>query len=209
MEEEIDVLPPGGGNIPMSDQYGYFGVNFHASAVLFGKLEEHVRQASVRTANVLRRRSLRGCNKFVLVRKLWKATHVPMLTFANAIICLSTETHQWLGHGQRGVGRLALGCHGCVAAEAIQGDLGWSSFEAREARSKAAYEGSLRLMNNERWARLVFQYTTLKGVSTQWSRRLSNLCRKFSLFIDPVQEDSERKWSLEVRTRVQEAETSM
>ncbi|KAH7977903.1 hypothetical protein HPB49_003930 [Dermacentor silvarum] len=64
-------------------------------------------------------------------------------------------------------------------------------------------------MNNERWARRVFRYTSLKGVSTQWSRRLYSLCRKFSLFTDPVQEDSERKWSMEVRTRVQEAETSM
>ncbi|KAH7965447.1 hypothetical protein HPB49_007795 [Dermacentor silvarum] len=160
-EEDIDVRLPGGGSIPVSDQYRYLGVNFHASAVLFDKQDEHVRQAS------------------------------------------------WLERGQRGVGRLALGCHGRVAVEAIQGDLGWSSFEAREARSKAAYEGRLRLINNERWARRVFRYTSLKGVSTQWSRRLYSLCRKFSLFTDPVQEDSERKWSMEVRTRVQEAETSM
>ncbi|KAH7979776.1 hypothetical protein HPB49_010969 [Dermacentor silvarum] len=108
-EEDIDVRLPGGGSIPVSDQYRYLGVNFHASA--------------------------------------------------------------WLERGQRGVGRLALGCHGRVAVEAIQGDLGWSSFEAREARSKAADEGRLRLMNNERWARRVFRYTSLKGVSTQWSRR--------------------------------------
>ncbi|KAH7971287.1 hypothetical protein HPB49_021111 [Dermacentor silvarum] len=64
-------------------------------------------------------------------------------------------------------------------------------------------------MNKERWARRVFRYTCLKGVRTQWSRRLYNLCRKFALFTNPVQEDSERKWSTEVRTRVQEAETSM
>ncbi|KAH7946436.1 hypothetical protein HPB49_024944 [Dermacentor silvarum] len=64
-------------------------------------------------------------------------------------------------------------------------------------------------MNDERWARRVFRYTTLKGVSTQWSRRLYDLCRKFSLLTDPVQEDSERKCSLGARTRVQEAETPM
>ncbi|KAH7970418.1 hypothetical protein HPB49_006721 [Dermacentor silvarum] len=46
--------------------------------------------------------------------------------------------------------------------DVMGGDLGWSSFEAREARSKAAYEGRLRLMNNERWARRVFLYTTLR-----------------------------------------------
>ncbi|KAH7954487.1 hypothetical protein HPB49_019142 [Dermacentor silvarum] len=142
-EEDIDVRLPGGGSIPVSDQYRYLGVNFHASAVLFDKQDEHVRQAS------------------------------------------------WLERGQRGVGRLALGCHGRVAVEAIQGDLEWSSFEAREDKE----QGSLR--GTGAWARRVFRYTSLNGVSTQWSRRLYSLCRKFSLFTDPVQEDSERKWSME------------
>lgn len=63
--ENIDVLLPGGGSIPVSDQYRYLGVNCHASAVLFGKHEEHVQQASMRATNVLQRRSLWGCNKFV------------------------------------------------------------------------------------------------------------------------------------------------
>ncbi|KAH8042333.1 hypothetical protein HPB51_021944 [Rhipicephalus microplus] len=179
--ETIDVQLPDGGSIP----------------------------ASVRAANVLRRRSLWGCNRFVLVRELWKAVHVPVLTFANAVICLSAATRQWLERGQREVGRLALACHGRVAVEAIQGDLEWSSYEAREARSKAAYEGRLRLMNDQRWARRVFRYTAIKGMNTPRRRRLHNLCRKYSLFTDPVQEDSERKWAVGVRNRVQEAETSM
>ncbi|KAH6930248.1 hypothetical protein HPB50_012260 [Hyalomma asiaticum] len=48
------------------------------------------------------------------------------------------------GAWQRKVGRVALGCHGRVAVEAIQGDLGWSSFEAREASSRVACEGRFR-----------------------------------------------------------------
>lgn len=207
--ETIDVQLPDGGSIPVSNQYRYLGVNLCTSADIYDKQEEHVRQASVRAANVLRRRSLWGCNRFVLVRELWKAVHVPVLTFANAVICLSAATRQWLERGQREVGRLALACHGRVAVEAIQGDLGWSSYEAREARSKAAYEGRLRLMNDQRWARRVFRYTAIKGMNTPWRRRLHNLCRKYSLFTDPVQEDSERKWAVGVRNRVQEAETSM
>lgn len=207
--ETIDVQLPDGGSIPVSDKYRYLGVNLCTSADLYDKQEEHVRQASVRAANVLRRRSLWGCNRFVLVRELWKAVHVPVLTFANAVVCLSAATRQWLERGQREVGRLALACHGRVAVEAVQGDLGWSSYEAREARSKAAYEGRLRLMNDQRWARRVFRYTAIKGMNTPWRRRLHNLCRKYSLFTDPVQEDSERKWAVRVRNRVQEAETSM
>ncbi|KAH8027024.1 hypothetical protein HPB51_001456 [Rhipicephalus microplus] len=40
---------------------------------LFDNKEEHVRQVSVGAANVFRWRSLWGCNRFVLVRKLLKA----------------------------------------------------------------------------------------------------------------------------------------
>ncbi|KAG0427462.1 hypothetical protein HPB47_025476 [Ixodes persulcatus] len=36
---------------------------------------------------------------------------------------------EFLERRQRAVGRQALGCHGNVANEAVQGDLGWSSFE--------------------------------------------------------------------------------
>lgn len=76
----------------------------------------------------------------MMVRELWKAVHVPCLTFANAMVCLPHTTRAWLERCQSEVGRVALGCHGCVAKEAIQGDMGWSSFEAREARSKISYE---------------------------------------------------------------------
>lgn len=72
---------PDGGNIPVSDEYQYLGVNFCTSADVFVKQEEHVQQASVRAANVLRRRSLWGCNWLVLVCELWKAIHVPVKHF--------------------------------------------------------------------------------------------------------------------------------
>ncbi|KAG0430675.1 hypothetical protein HPB47_022477 [Ixodes persulcatus] len=51
---------------------------------------------------------------------------------------------------QREVGRQALGCHGMVATEAVQGDPRWSSFEAREATSKITYDSRLRLMDRGR-----------------------------------------------------------
>ncbi|KAH6945248.1 hypothetical protein HPB50_007676 [Hyalomma asiaticum] len=209
MEEGSGVQLLDGGSIPVSDEYRHLGANFCTSAELFVEQEEHVRRASVRAANVLRRRSLWGCNYFILVTELWKAIYEPLLTFSNAVICLSAATCQWLERCQREVGRKVLASRGRVAIEADQGDLEWSSYEAAEARSKAAYEGRLCFMNSKRWARRTFQCTTVKGMSTYWSRRLYNLCRKFSLFTDPVQKDKESKWSPSVRTRAQEAETSM
>ncbi|KAH7985912.1 hypothetical protein HPB49_026218 [Dermacentor silvarum] len=73
---------------------------------------------------------------YLMVRELWKSVHVPGLTFANSTICLTVPTRDWLERGQREVGRLALGCHGLVAVEAIQGDVGWSSVEAREGQEQ-------------------------------------------------------------------------
>lgn len=50
------------------------------------------------------------------------------------------EVQSRLELNQRAVGRSALGAHGKTTNEAVQGDVGWASFEAREAPSKILYE---------------------------------------------------------------------
>ncbi|KAH9375140.1 hypothetical protein HPB48_018727 [Haemaphysalis longicornis] len=52
---------------------------------------------------------------------------------------------------------MAVGCHGRVANEAVQGDVGWSSFAAQEASSKLAFYNHLLNMHRDRWARRVFE----------------------------------------------------
>ncbi|KAH7970324.1 hypothetical protein HPB49_003769 [Dermacentor silvarum] len=143
--------------------------------------EAHLRQSAQRASRILRRQCLWGCSRYLMVRELWMSVHVPGLTFANSTICLTAPTRDWLERGQREVGRLALGCHGRVAVEAIQGDVGWSSFEAREAKSKIAFECRLRKMDDGRWARRVFRYVYLKGIQTQWRARVQFLRRKYGL----------------------------
>lgn len=82
--------------------------------------------------------------------------HVPALTFVNEVTCIPAAAREWLGRRECEVGRLAMGCHGAVAVEAIQGDLGWSGFEVREAASKIAYLGRLRHMPRSCWGSRVF-----------------------------------------------------
>ncbi|KAG0429238.1 hypothetical protein HPB47_023825 [Ixodes persulcatus] len=108
---------------------------------------------------------------------------------------------------QRDVGRQALGCHGAVANEEVQGDLGWSSFEAREASSKIAYDGRLRLMDRCRWAKRLFIYTNLTGLRTRWQKRLYQLQHKYGFFSEPVDASTETEWTSEVRKRVRDCET--
>ncbi|KAG0412358.1 hypothetical protein HPB47_010498 [Ixodes persulcatus] len=133
---------------------------------------------------------------------LWKAVVVPGMTFANAVVCVPGDVRAHIERRQREIGRQALSCHGTVANEAVQGDLGWSSFEAREATSKIAYDGRLRHMDTCRWAKRLFRYTQLTGLQTRWQKRLYQLQSKYDFFADPVQASSAREWEREVRKKV-------
>lgn len=200
------VRIPNGEIIARDTEYRYLGIRFSTQPDYTTAHEDHLKQASRRAGSILRRRCLWGCNRFIMVRELWKAVHVPALTFANAVVCLTSSTREWLERGQRAVGRLAPGCHGRVANEAVQGDLGWSTFEAREARSKIAYDGRLRFMHKDRWARKVFDYVSQNFLRTKWIKRLQHLRRKFGFLSNEIQADSAKKWAKAVDSQVRERE---
>ncbi|KAH8022322.1 hypothetical protein HPB51_023375 [Rhipicephalus microplus] len=202
-----DINLPGGDQIQWATEYRYLGVVLSTCVDLLGAHEINLRKASQRAANALRRKSLWGCNRFLLIRDLWKGVHFLGLTFANAILCLTVTTRKWLERDQREVGRMALGCHRRVAIEAIQGDLGWSSFHVQEARSRTTCEKRLQLMDDERWPTQLFRYANLTGIQTQWCRRLGSLKRKFGFSAKLVIEDKIYKWAYAVKTQVWEEET--
>uniref|UniRef100_A0A6G5AEA8 Putative tick transposon n=1 Tax=Rhipicephalus microplus TaxID=6941 RepID=A0A6G5AEA8_RHIMP len=99
---------------------------------------------------------------------------VPGLTFGNAVLCMRSEVQARLEIKQRGIGRLALGAHGNTPNQGVQGDMGWTSFEGREASSKIKFEKRLREMGEERWARKVFSFLYMKNVDTKWRKRTKN-----------------------------------
>ncbi|KAH7981040.1 hypothetical protein HPB49_021064 [Dermacentor silvarum] len=163
--------------------YRYLRVQISIGPELCGHQEDILRQKALRAQCILRRRCLWGCNRFVMVRDLWKIVHVPALKFANAVLCLSAPTREWLEWRQREVGRIALGCHGVVTNEAKEGDLGWSSLEARQAVSKIAYRGRLVYMPRE--------------------RHLYRIESKYGLFRSPISANSPADWAKQARERVQ------
>ncbi|KAH7934678.1 hypothetical protein HPB51_028954 [Rhipicephalus microplus] len=81
------------------------------------------------------------------------------------------------------VKRMYRGCHGMVANEAVQGDIGWSSFEAREAASKLTFHCRLMYMSRERWSRRVFDY-----------------------LMEPLTAENQQGRTKEIRQRIKEAE---
>ncbi|KAH7954694.1 hypothetical protein HPB49_020982 [Dermacentor silvarum] len=203
------VLTLGGKPVAICNEYRYLGVTLCAEADKYSFHETALRQAALRAQRILRRRCLWGCNRFLMIRDLWKLVHVPGLTFANAVTCLSPATREWLERQQREAGRTALGCHGHVANEAVQGDVGWSSFEAREAASKIAYRGRLLFLPRTQWARRVFEYLSATCMRTDWTRRVYHIEKKYGFFGEKIEADTAAKWSIEVRRRVKEAETTI
>lgn len=103
---------------------------------------------------------------------------------------------------------MALDCHRRVATEAVQGDIGWSSFEAREACSKIAFEARLRHLSDSRWTRCIFWYLYLKSIRTQWSNRVHRLRGKFGFFGETDSGLPEGLTPCSVRTQVREIESA-
>ena len=125
----------------------------------------------------MKNRALWNYNRYEVVRGIWKGVMVPSLTFGNAVLCMRSEVRARLEVKQRGVGRLALGAHGNTPNQGVQGDMGWTSFEGREASSKIEFEERLREMAEKRWARRVFSYLYMRNVDTKWRK----LTRKLSI----------------------------
>lgn len=205
-DADPSIRLPCGEPIVQNTKYRYLGVHLSTEAKYLTAHEDHLRQASKRASKVLRRRCLWGFNHFLMVWELWKSVHVLALTFANAVICLTSPMREWLERGQRAVGRLANGCHGRVANKAVQGELGWSTFEVREAHSKPAYDGRLHLMAPHRWACRVSANVHQKCICTSWTKRVQHLRNKFGFFANEVRADTALGWARLVGTQVQQQE---
>nr|XP_037279893.1 LOW QUALITY PROTEIN: Down syndrome cell adhesion molecule-like protein Dscam2 [Rhipicephalus microplus] len=81
-----DIYLPGGDQIQWASDYRYLWVILSTCGDFLGVHEINLRKTSQRAANVLRRKSPWGRNRFLLIRDLWKAVHAPGLTFANATV---------------------------------------------------------------------------------------------------------------------------
>ncbi|KAG0444172.1 hypothetical protein HPB47_014081 [Ixodes persulcatus] len=120
-------------------------------------------------------------DRYEVARRLWKMVMVPGLTFANRVLCTSSQTREFLEVRQREAGRMALGAHRGTPNEKVQGDLGWSAFESREAVAKLAYERRLCGLGEERWARRVFKFLVYRSVNTRLTNRVARLAGKYEV----------------------------
>ncbi|XP_037526208.2 retrovirus-related Pol polyprotein from type-2 retrotransposable element R2DM [Rhipicephalus sanguineus] len=196
-----------GKEIEWADRYKYLGVTVTATMNYICGYEKELRAKALKRRAFLGSRALWAFSRYEVTRELWKGVAVPALTFGNAVVCLSSATRQALEVRQREAGRTALGVHAFTPNEAVQGDLGWSSFEAREAVAKLSYERRLSGLPDGRWAREVYKYVHLRSVRTKWVARTRSLSERYRVeairLTAPLQRDTRKK----VRESVSAVET--
>lgn len=73
-----------------------------------------------------------------------------------------------------------MGANGKPTNEAVQGDMGWTNFEAREAQSKIDFEERLRKMEESRWDARAFRYLYRQNIDSQWRKRTRKLTSKYA-----------------------------
>jgi hypothetical protein len=116
---------------------------------------------------------------------LWKAVYVPALTFCNASLRFSNELINRLDKIQYQVGKFALGVHSNIAKAFIDGELAWSSFEAREARSKISFYGRLKVVPKERFISQLHIAKACLSKRTLLDIRVNSLRAKYKCHLLP------------------------
>lgn len=203
-----DALTVQGKPIPFATTYRYLGVDLTTEPDYLAAHERKLRGKALRNQNVLRARILWTFNRMEVIRSLWKMVHVPALTFANAVLCLSSATREYLERRQREVGRLALGAHRSTPNEAVQGDVGWSSFEAREAVAKLGFEIRAWSLRDTHWVLRVHRCMLFSGETTKWKKRVRALAHKNEVPLPALNNLKETSLTRrQLRERVVEAET--
>ena len=164
-----------------------------------------------------------GFNRFEISKIQWKATAVPKLTYANAVTVISSTTSNILEKAQRDAGRWSLGISKYkVANEFIDGELGWSTFEAREAQSKMRYLARIQSMKDTRWPKAILNMMNMLNLKTNMVTRteylqnifdcpnialeyteggLPLLNRHFMKIKSRVKDQQEEKWQSDMRQK--------
>ncbi|KAG0429520.1 hypothetical protein HPB47_023535, partial [Ixodes persulcatus] len=91
-EIRIESLKSGVDDIPVFNMYRYLGVTLLNEVDYLKEHHTHLRLAAMRGASMLGKGSLWSCNRFIKSQELWKAAMVPGLTFANAVMQMTSRS---------------------------------------------------------------------------------------------------------------------
>lgn len=178
--EQGKVLKISEQDLPEARTYKYLGIELSADENYLLAHEKVLHEKTKNSLQQLRAKSLWKFNRFEISKVMWKATAVPKLTYCNATIVVNKQTQNMLETSQRSAGRWALGVPwSSMANEFIDGELGWSPFDAREAQSKITFFERIRAMEEHRWPKLMLVMTRLIGYVTKAEQREKKLRQNF------------------------------
>ncbi|XP_018493844.1 uncharacterized protein LOC108863770 [Galendromus occidentalis] len=92
---------------------------------------------------------------------------------------MSNTLRKNIESAQRQAAMWALGEPACILAnEFLKGELGWSTFEEREAKSKITYFKRIQEMPDERWAKRMLTMMSINNAKIKAVERMETLSLK-------------------------------
>ncbi|XP_064468588.1 uncharacterized protein LOC135380802 [Ornithodoros turicata] len=166
--------------ITHTNEYKYLGVLLQNQPDYLEKYEKSIIANTNRKKGHIWHLARHSYNPYSVGKLLWKTVAVPAATYANEALCYSTTTIKALERQQREIGKWILRGNMATANTAIEGEIGWSRFEYRDARSKTRYLGRLIHLPEGRYARRLFEHVRYTGIRTEWVKRIGRIDSKYS-----------------------------
>jgi exonuclease III len=184
-----------GKDIEFRDDYKYLGITL-CNKTNYLLLQEQIwKKEAHKVLQRLHAQCLWTFNRFEITRIQWMATAVPKLTYANAVLAsrASKQMAATFDRTQVAAGKWAMGITGYrVASDFVLGELGWSTFEAREAQSKIRYFTRVSAMEPSRWPRMVLSMMASEKIFPEALRRLNFLKDKYGCSGIPLEYREDR-----------------
>ena len=119
-------------------------------------------------------------DRFQTTKIQWKATCVSALTYCNTVLVMSTKLRRKIETAQRQAAKWVLGDPAFhIANEFLEGELGWSSFEEREAKSKIILFKRVEQMAEDRWPKLIYKCAQINNIKLTAVERMRQLKWRF------------------------------
>jgi len=174
-EMEMIGLMLRGQEIEKAEVYEYLGVKMGVWEDYLQSHEDKVRSRTKKLAGMVKAAGKGILCRPEMMRMMWKGAAVPAITYGQEVLCMNKDLRGEMDKAQREVGLRALGGTQLTAQEGLEGEWGCSNFEVREARAKLGFEGRLRFMGTDRWAKKVYMYVGVQCRNTRWEKKVRKI----------------------------------
>lgn len=169
--------------IILVNKYKYLGVTINNNEEdIFKEHKDMISKKCEKLANMTIAKGRNTYNKFFFIRTIWKGMMVPVITYANQIICRKASAMKDLEDKQLLVARHALGANAIASDAAVFGEFGTSSFGSRGALAKIMFLDRLNLMEKGLFPQIVFTYVNTHNIQTPLTKEFLRINKRYKWF---------------------------